>query len=310
MVFSMVLGTITLMSPKAQAQNIAITPNGGVSSMNNVTSSKNYYLNKTVTPNNDGTWDVEIALNNWNKQITTTETTYAPVDVVFIIDDSFSMDSTDHARMMGAVSAIEVSLLKMYKEIWRPQEIKAETEDQGTRLPRMTAVSLGGVSASILNGGEWMYIGQTSATSSTAKNISQAIMSGNETSWKTLAEGGSTHTAMANHATGIWGTYPNQAFKKAQTLLDAADAHRQKVVVIFSDGEPALPGDATNILAIGDAKNAVEEAYKIKNSANYKNVDTGKNAIIYSILITSTNKTWNNVFQDYTTVGKSQVAPW
>lgn len=315
MVISMVLGTITLMSPKARAENISVTPNGGVSSINDVTAAKNYYLNKKITPNSDGTWDVEIAMNNWNKDITSSETTYAPVDVVFIVDNSFSMSADQHNRMIGAVQAIEVSLLQMYKTIWRPQEIKA-SEAQGTRLPRLTAVSLGGANGVISD--KWTYIGQENASTQSAtamSTVSTAVLASGA-NLNNIVTAGATHKLMKSHSTGIWGTYIDGALNKAKPLLSSADQNRQKVVVLFSDGEYAIAGDFTNSLIRSDAEKTVKAAYDIKTGDAYKNKQTGSPAVIYSIMITSDkNKTLNNVFQDYNVVmgigeGKTQVAPW
>ena len=208
------------------------------------------HATKTLTPNNDGTYNLSINVTGSSTSSSSQEVT--PVDIVLVLDVSGSMEKpmTGTTKMEALKSAVNSFLDSTAAQ-------NEKISDDNSKI-RVSLVKFAGKQNNDV--GDYMYReGQNRYNYSQIVSDFTIDMSGLETSVSKLRAAGATRA--------------DYGMSLAQSQLNSARSGAQKYVIFFTDGEPTN----SNVFEPSVANSAISAARALKS----------KGTTIYSIGVLS-----------------------
>lgn len=233
--------------------------------------SENPVLDKFLTEDTNGNYTLTLTAYATGTTTTVTETSGKPLDIVLVLDQSGSMYTSNYLNpLKNAVTNFVESISKNAKEYDVDHRIAlvgyASNNEDGKS--KSGTISTGSSSSSWVNTGLFIdgklknygSSSQNTNTQLTAKDYQKALVSvntnGNVTSSittaiKNIAASGSTRTSYGMEMA-------NKVFEN-NPIEEGSD--RQRIVVVFTDGQPGYSGYESK-----EADAAVGKSYTIKNT--------------------------------------------
>lgn len=236
-----------------------VTINSHINATNNQDDSSGLILNKTATWNDDGTATIRL-----ESYVTgTVQTTTKPVDIVLLLDVSGSMSSSIDGTYYGES---RISALKNAANSFIDKTLEKNNKiNDSSKKNRISIVKYAGNRS--YNVGDGMYNSGRNRYNYTQIVHHLEVVNGNTAA--NLKK--SIDNFKVGGATAVdWG------LEHTETVLKKSSDDREKVVIMFTDGEPNHPGDGGGF-ENETASDAIETAERIKN----------KNTKIYTISVMS-----------------------
>lgn len=226
------------------------------------TTSSGIELSKTATLEDDGTYTINLEAYATGTTTTTTTKSGTPLDIVLVIDQSGSMSSN-----LSSLKTAVTNFVNTISENAKTYNVDHRIAIAGyaSRYDSSTKWTNTGL---FVDGSLVSYsTGSTTTTKLTETNYKNALVSVNDSSGKVTS---SITTAISNlKASGA--TYISYGIEMANGVFanndntytkdDGSTGTRQRIVVVFTDGEPGKNGYED-----GEAGEAVNKAYETKNT--------------------------------------------
>lgn len=224
------------------------------------TVSQNPVLDKFLTEDASGNYTLTLTAYATGTTTTVTEKSGKPLDIVLVLDQSGSMSNSGYVKpLKTAVTNFVNNISKNANEYNVDHRIAlvgyASRYDSDTRW-----INTG----LFINGSLYNYQKQGSSTQTsrlTATNYQNALVSVNDSSGQIT----SSITTAISKINGEGATYTNYGMEMANGVFQynpiEEGSDRQRIVVVFTDGEPGKSGYNENV-----ANAALSEAYKTKNT--------------------------------------------
>ena len=235
-----------------------VTINSHINATNNQDDSSGLILNKTATWNTDGTATIRLE----SYATGTVQTTTKPVDIVLLLDVSGSMSSSIDGKWNGES---RISALKNAANSFIDKTLdKNKAIDDSSKRNRISIVKYAGESTNEKGNNQYFdwddlqYYNYTQIVTDL-----EIVNSKNATSLKNAI-----NSFEAAGATSV-----DYGLEHVETVLNQSSSEREKVVIMFTDGEPNHSSGFNVVVA----KSAIDKAKNIKN----------KGAKIYTISVLS-----------------------
>lgn len=248
------------------------------------TVSQNPVLDKFLTEDASGNYTLTLTAYATGTTTTVTEKSGKPLDIVLVLDQSGSMSDSGYVEpLKTAVTAFVKSISDNAKEYNVDHRIAlvgyASRYDSNTRW-----INTG----LFINGSLYNYQKQGSSTQTsrlTATNYQNALVSVNDSSGQIT----SSITTAISKINGEGATYTNYGMEMANGVFQynpiEEGSGRQRIVVVFTDGEPGKSGYDQDV-----ANAALSEAYETKNTYG---------ATVYTVGLYSKASTNVTTFMNY-----------
>ncbi len=224
------------------------------------TVSKNPVLDKFLTEDASGNYTLTLTAYATGTTTTVTEKSGKPLDIVLVLDQSGSMSNSGYVKpLKTAVTNFVNNISKNANEYNVDHRIAlvgyASRYDSDTRW-----INTG----LFINGSLYNYQKQGSSTQTsrlTATNYQNALVSVNDSNGQIT----SSITTAISKINGKGATFTNYGMEMANGVFQynpiEEGSDRQRIVVVFTDGEPGKSGYDQDV-----ANAALSEAYKTKNT--------------------------------------------
>ena len=224
-------------------------------------------FSKTASKTGDSSYTISMEAFTTGKVTTVTKTT--PVDFIFVIDQSGSMDFNMNGRETSNNSDKRITIVKELMRDFLSTTVK-KTKDANGAVTTHHRIAVVGFSSNgynnneILTGVEFDENNKTNGAQYGSITDAQYAAALQDVS---TAAGENNVKAAIDALTAKGGTQPNYGFEMAQNIFKndkgvTGETERQRVVVFLTDGEP------DDIDATGGghevAENAVKSAYPLK----------------------------------------------
>lgn len=224
-------------------------------------------FSKTASKTGDNSYT--ISMEAYTTGIVTTVTKTTPVDFIFVIDQSGSMDFNMKGLDTSNNSEKRITIVKELMRDFLSKTVEKTKDASGTvtthhRIAVVGFSSKGYNNNEILTGVEFNENNKTNGAQYGSITDAQYAAALQDVS---TAAGESNVNAAIDALTAKGGTQPNYGFEMAQNIFKndkgvAGEAERQRVVVFLTDGEPddiGATGGGHDV-----AENAVKSAYPLK----------------------------------------------
>ena len=224
-------------------------------------------FSKTASKTGDNSYT--ISMEAYTTGIVTTVTKTTPVDFIFVIDQSGSMDFNMKGRDTSNNSEKRITIVKELMRDFLSKTVEKTKDASGTvtthhRIAVVGFSSKGYNNNEILTGVEFNENNKTNGAQYGSITDAQYAAALQDVS---TAAGESNVNAAIDALTAKGGTQPNYGFEMAQNIFKndkgvAGETERQRVVVFLTDGEPddiGATGGGHDV-----AENAVKSAYPLK----------------------------------------------
>lgn len=226
--------------------------------------STNPVLDKFLTEDANGNYTLTLTAYATGTTTTVTEKSGKPLDIVLVLDQSGSMKNNNYVQpLKNAVTNFVNSISQNAKDYNVEHRVAlvgyASRYDSNSKWAN-TGLFIDG---SLYN---YQKAGSSTKTSRlTAENYKSALVSVNDANGNVT----SSITTAISKINGNGATYTNYGMEMANGVFAnnpiEADSDRQRIVVVFTDGQPGQSGYDSDI-----ATAAVKEAYTTKNTYNAK----------------------------------------
>lgn len=224
-------------------------------------------FSKTASKTGDSSYTISMEAYTTGKVTTVTKTT--PVDFIFVIDQSGSMDFNMNGRETSNNSDKRITIVKELMRDFLSTTVE-KTKDANGAVTTHHRIAVVGFSSNGYNNNEILtgveFDGNNKTNGAQYGSITDAQYAAALQDVSTAA-GENNVKAAIDALTAKGGTQPNYGFEMAQNIFKndkgvTGETERQRVVVFLTDGEP------DDIDATGGghevAENAVESAYPLK----------------------------------------------